>query len=506
MKNHALWASAVLLMGATLLRAADAVPTSFPAVPPSDVTKEMDYYQMLYQLDIQLPELPAIADDPNRPSRLAQVPGNPGKWQMPDGSSLNRSPWGLWTNYDDGAAGFFPGPDSARIGVYDELSLTVTASGEQITTAEAWNSRMRPQILQAVQQELYGMMPAADAVKVTFSKTDYVAPQNGGFGFGFGAPAGGSAQQAPQYPSKMYTLTGEIDCSSYPQVRNKPVISATLRLPENITKPVPVMIVIGWSFMSDTYWQMAAPHGWGVCMFDPNTIQPDNGAGLTSYLIGLLNKGQWRKPDDIGSIGAWAWGISRLVDFLQTMPEINAKAIGLSGHSRYGKATLFAAAMDPRIAIAFPSDAGSLGTKIARRHSGQDLETSATPSEYHWMAGNFMKFCGQLHPDFYMPRKVSEMTVDAHSLLALCAPRPVFINGGTDSKWSDPYGMFLTAKGASPVYELMGVKGLVMDDPKPQVDKAYIDGTIGFRFHEGGHTDTPEWPSFFEFAKRTLGL
>ncbi|MBO6238052.1 MAG: acetylxylan esterase, partial [Bacteroidales bacterium] len=94
--------------------------------------------------------------------------------------------------------------------------------------------------------------------------------------------------------------------------------------------------------------------------------------------------------------------------------------------------------------------------------------------------------------------------VDAHSIVALCAPRPVFFNGGTTSQWSDPYGIYLTAAAASPAYELLGRTGLVMKDDKPQVDKAYIEGDLGYRYHNGGHTDAPDWPAFFEFAKKYI--
>jgi hypothetical protein len=265
------------------------------------------------------------------------------------------------------------------------------------------------------------------------------------------------------------------------------------------------MIVFG-SFGNtvERYWETVAPHGWGVCSFSPNTVQPDNGAGLTSYLVGLINKGNWRKPGDWGAIGAWAWAIGRLIDHLETDPAVNSKAIGLTGHSRYGKATLYATAFEPRIAIAFPSDAGSLGTKMNRRHWGQDLENSGTPSEYHWMAGNFLQWCGELIPGQYLPRKVENCPVDAHSLLALCAPRPVFVNGGNQSQWSDPYGMYLTVLHATPAYELLGRKGLVMMDKKPEVDASYIEGTLGFRYHNGGHTDAPDWPAFFAFADRFI--
>lgn len=180
--------------------------------------------------------------------------------------------------------------------------------------------------------------------------------------------------------------------------------------------------------------------------------------------------------------------------------------IGLTGHSRYGKATLVTMAFEPRVAIGFPSDAGSLGTKINRRHWGQDLENSTGASEYHWMAGSFFKWAGELIVGQYLPRKIEKCPVDAHSLLALCAPRPVFINGGTNSTRCDPYGMYLTALYATPVYELLGKKGVIMTDPKPEIDKAYISGTIAYRYHKGGHTDAPDWPSFFEFAEKQLNL
>lgn len=176
-------------------------------------------------------------------------------------------------------------------------------------------------------------------------------------------------------------ITGDIDVSRYPEVRNKPVISAILRTPAAATGPVPVLVVFGGFGNSvDRYWEIASPHGWGVCSFDPNALQPDNGTGLTSYLIGLVNKGNWRKPGDWGSIVAWSWGISRLMDYFETDNDVNEKTIGLTGHSRYGKATLVTLAYEPHLAIGFPSDGGSLGTKMNRRHWGQDLENSAGES------------------------------------------------------------------------------------------------------------------------------
>ena len=212
------------------------------------------------------------------------------------------------------------------------------------------------------------------------------------------------------------------------------------------------------------------------------------------------------KTDRLGKPGRLELGVSKLIDYFETDKDVNAKIIGLNGVSRYGKATIVAMAYEPRIAIGFPGDAGSLGTKMNRRHWGQDLENSCDANEYHWMAGNFFKWAGELVSGQYLPRKIENCPVDAHSLLSLCAPRPVMMDGGTTSSWCDPYGVYLTGKNTTPVYELLGVKGLVMPDPKPVPDKAYIDGTIAYRVHQGGHTDVPDWPAFLEFAAKHFDI
>jgi hypothetical protein len=465
---------------------------TFPEFPPDDVTNLMDRDQMLSQLDIQLPKLPAKSDDPNAPANAFPAdPANPeGNWT--DSGRINtitRSPFGLWNNYSDRSEGLFPGPDSARVGDYTPIDLLRTKNGKRIATAEEWWKKRRPEIKEELEEALYGKMPDE---KILPAVTWDVKTLSGGKG-------------NRAYIQKQ--ITGTIDVSRYPQVRNKPLIIATLRTPANVTEPVPVIIFFGgFGNVTDMYWERCNSRGWGICVFDLTALQPDNGAGLTSYLIGLVNQGNWRKPDDWGTLRAWGWGVSRLIDYFETDKDVNAKMIGLNGVSRYGKATIVTMAFEPRLAIAFPGDAGSLGTKLNRRHWGQDLENSVPENEYHWMAGNFFKWAGELVPGQYLPRKIEDCPVDAHSLLALCAPRPVMMDGGTTSTWCDPFGVYLTGKFASPVYELLGVKGLVMPDPKPVIDKAYIDGTVAYRVHEGGHTDAPDWPAFLEFAARQLDI
>jgi hypothetical protein len=225
-------------------------------------------------------------------------------------------------------------------------------------------------------------------------------------------------------------------------------------------------------------------------------VQADNGEGLTQGIIGLCNKGQPRKLDDWGALRAWAWGASRALDYFETDKTVDAKQVSIDGHSRYGKAALVAMAYEPRLAIAYISSSGTGGAKIFRRNFGELLENVAGASEFHWMAGNFLKYAGPLTPN--------DLPVDAHELIALCAPRPVFVGGGAaggGDGWADARGTFVAELAAGPVYVLLGKKGLGTTE-FPPVGTALIDGDLGFRQHPGGHTPAPNWPTYIMFASR----
>jgi hypothetical protein len=244
--------------------------------------------------------------------------------------------------------------------------------------------------------------------------------------------------------------------------------------------------------------QQVLEQGWGFAILVPTSYQADNGAGLTQGIIGLCNKGEFRKQDDWGTLRAWAWGASRAIDYFETDKEVDAKQVGIEGLSRYGKATLVTMAYEPRLAIAFVGSSGNGGAKIMRRTFGEQVENLASSSEYHWFAGNFIKYAGPLTPN--------DLPVDAHELVALCAPRPVFISSGSpkvEGNWVDGKGMFMGGAYAAPVYNLLGKKGYgTMEFPAEQT--ALIDGEIAFRQHSGGHTTGPNWPTFIEWAKRYL--
>jgi hypothetical protein len=506
----------------------------FPEFPPSDASNlaVMDRDQMMFQLKLSgwdnrektdmyenwiLPKLKEVG------SNVEYVPkdleNTNGTWTWSKGTStvaniigasvtVERTAGGLWNNY---IQAWEPGGDYfTGEKFYKPLALH---NLEGVTPTTWWSSR-RPEIFREV-QKIWGKVPdAANDLKIDWEVSGPTLVTEATDWFG--------NTTVLTNPYKGYTIKGTIDISGYPEVREAPVISATLRTSVNAgTSKIPVIInyamgFFGMVFDDEELWNSVAPEGIGMISFDAGSLQADNGAGLTSYLIGLVNKGNWRKPTDWGSLVAWAWGTSRLIDFFETsdLPVDPAK-IGLTGHSRYGKATLVTMAYEPRVAIAFPSSSGSFGAAPSRRHLGQDLGNSQWDQEYHWMAGNFMTYIGvhESSTDGYMPRKVLDMPVDAESLIALCAPRPIFIGSGdvTGDSWVDPYGQYLSCVAASPVYELLGKKGIVMNStlpgygvPYPTVDTEYLGGDIAYRRHNGGHSAGPNYPAFIKFVKRNL--
>jgi len=297
-------------------------------------------------------------------------------------------------------------------------------------------------------------------------------------------------------------LVGHVDNSSYSLITVD--IQLTLSTPANATGPVPVIMEFGFTGFGGrgapvptgpTWQQQVLAKGWGYAVITPTSIQADNGAGLTQGIIGLVNKGQPRKLDDWGALRAWAWGAGRALDYFETDKSVDARRVGLEGHSRYGKATLVAMAYDQRFAIAFVSSSGEGGAKIHRRNWGELVENVAGTNEYHWMAGNFLKYAG--------PLRWNDLPVDSHELVALCAPRPMFISAGATKGdgWVDAKGMFLAAAGAGPVYRLLGKRDMGTTE-FPPIATPLIDGDVAFRQHSGGHTPGPNWPTFLTFAER----
>jgi hypothetical protein len=379
-------------------------------------------------------------------------------------------------NYDESQANPFPS-------LPDPLMLK---NGKKVTSAKMWWGQRRAEIVEDFDREIYGRQPA-NLPKVTW---EVVSTTN---------------ETYEGIPVVTKKLVGHVDNSSYPQITVD--IQLTLSTPANAKGAVPVIMEFGFIRPSwfpiqnpppagPTWQQQVVEKGWGYASIIPVSIQADNGAGLTQGIIGLMNKGQSRKPDDWGALRAWGWGASRALDYFETDKAVDAKRVGLEGHSRYGKATGVAMAYDSRFAIAYISSCGEGGSKINRRTYGELIENVAGSGEYHWMAGNFIKYAGPLNG--------GDLPVDGHSLLALCAPRPVFLSSGDKGdQWVDAKGIFLAGVHAGPVYKLLGKKDLGTTE-FPPLETTLLDGDISFRQHSGGHTPGPNWPTFLTFAGRYL--
>jgi len=251
--------------------------------------------------------------------------------------------------------------------------------------------------------------------------------------------------------------------------------------------------------------------GWGYCMINPGSIQADNGAGLTRGIIGLVNKGQPRKPEDWGSLRAWAWGAARGLDYLETDPAVDAKHVGIEGVSRYGKAALVTLAFEERFALALVGSSGKGGATLHRRNYGEAVENLTASGEYHWMAGNFLKYGAAESKNG--AGNAGQLPVDSHSLIAMCAPRLTFISYGIpeqgDAHWLDQKGSYMATIAAGSVFRLLGATDLgVSNDYKkevmPPVNKGLLDGDLAWRQHDGGHTDGPNMKYFIEWASKKI--
>ncbi len=503
-----------VVLGAALLAAATltapAAPPGGPELaPPVSFTAEEDHSNMMGQLGIQ-----------------AVRPGASGDENDPDHA-----------NYDELLANPYPTlPDPLRLD-----------DGSQVTSADTWWRQRRPEIVSALENDVYGHIPK-DVPKVTW----HVA------GRGRGSLGG--------YPIVYTRLNGHVDNSAYPAINVD--IPVTLVLPAAAKGRVPVLIMFwfgptpvpptepsdaelgringalrsalaradpalnavfrdhpGTALIARSPFSSLRRNadgdppsiveliaaGWGFAVLDPTLVQADNGAGLTRGIIGLANKGQPRTPDQWGALRAWGWAASRTLDYLDTDPAVDSRHVGIEGVSRYGKAALVTLAFDQRFAMGLIGSSGRGGAALLRRNFGETLANLTGSGEYHWMAGNFLKYAAA--KAVFGPRNPGDLPVDAHDLIALCAPRLVFISYGLpamgDAKWVDQRGGFMAAVAATPVYRLLGAAGLevagsYLTAPMPPVNRGLLDGQLAWRQDDGGHTDAPNMKYFIGWADRFM--
>jgi len=425
--------------------------------------------------------------------------------------------------------------------------ILITKKNQPVTTADMWWKQRRPELVEDLERDVYGRLPKKiPNVKWTVKVTD--------------------REFIGRTPAIVKMLVGHVDNSEYPLINVD--INMMLVVPTNVKGPVPVLMMFGGrpSFPApaqpspdqmeklntafkemmiknnpelksifDQYpayapiTRLAGPNffapppagdpspteqllaaGWGYVTIDPNSIQADNGAGLTRGIIGLVNKGQPRKPDDWGSLRAWSWGAARALDYLETDNLVDAKKVGIEGVSRYGKAALVTLAFEQRFAVGLIGSSGKGGATLLRRVFGEAVE-SLTGGAHYWMAGNFLKYAAS---EAQSGKKTGcDLPVDAHELIALCAPRPTFISYGIpekgDANWLDHQGSYMASIAAGTVFKLLGVKdlGVSNDDQTekmPAVNISMLDGVLAWRQHDGGHTDAPNFKYFIPWASKIL--
>src|SRR6185437_10216650 len=420
--------------------------------------------------------------------------------------------------------------------------------GGKVTSASAWWRQRRPQIVAALEDEVYGHIPEG-VPKVTWQVTAM------------------GKESLQGHPIAYKRLLGHVDNSAYPAISVD--IPVTLVLPVAAKGRVPVLIMFwfgptpvpptepndrelgeingalrsalerddpslraafrgapGAALISRSQFSALRRNadgdppsiveliaaGWGFAVLDPTIVQADNGAGLTRGIIGLTNRGQPRTPGQWGALRAWAWAASRTLDYLETDPEVDAKHVGIEGVSRYGKAALVTEAFDQRFAMGLIGSSGKGGATLLRRNFGEAVE-SLTGGEYYWMAGNFMKY-GASEASFGSMRP-GDLPVDSNELIALTAPRLTFISYGIpakgDAKWLDHEGSWMATVDASRVWQLLGAKGLegVEGDYRtakmPPVNQGLLGGRLAWRQDDGGHTDAPNMKWFLEWADKFIG-
>ncbi len=466
--NRFLLGMALLL---TLTSAALAADNPVDVTKPLTFTAQEDHQEMLKQLGVSKLR-PGPSGNPNAPNAA---------------------------NYDESKANPFP----------DWPDVLTLDNGQAVVTPEQWRDERRPQIVEQFEREVYGRIPD----QVPSVQWSIQESRQG---------------MAGDIPVTEQHIVGTVDNAACPEIEVK--ISMSLTLPKQTEGPVPVLMMFGPTpFDPIPEWMQrfrrsqpagtSGPRGpsrtdeliaagWGAVMINPSSIQADNGAGLTRGIIGLTNHGQPRKPDDWGSLRAWGWGASRGLDYLQTNEKVAAKRVGIEGVSRYGKAALVTMSFDTRFAMVLVGSSGAGGATPHRRHFGEAVENLAGSGEYHWMAGNFLKYAAE--ESSFGSKNAGDLPVDSHQLIALCAPRLTFISYGIpekgDANWLDQRGSYMATVAANPVFELLGAKGLGTSDGQapeamPPVNTGLLEGHLAWRQHDGGHTDTPNFKHFIHWAE-----
>jgi hypothetical protein len=395
--------------------------------------------------------------------------------------------------------------DEAKVPAYTLPDPLVMANGQRVANAGMWTERRRPELLRLFEKNVYGRSPGRPsgmAFEVN-SMDDHAL--------------GGTAVR------KEVTVY-------FSNKKDGPKMQILMYLPKAAHNPVPMFLGLNFSgnqavardpgitmsraWMPDwpgvvghratettrginaSGWQVEKllSRGYGLATIYYGDIEPDFVGGIRDGVRPLFFRAGQSEPaaDEWGAVGAWAWGLRRALDYLETCKDVDARRVALIGHSRLGKAALWAGAQDQRAALVVAVQSGEGGAKLNRRDFGETVKAINTRFP-HWFCGNFKKFNDN----------VSALPVDQHELIALVAPRPVYISAAAGDLWSDPKGMFLAAKAAEPVYRLFGTDGLGASE-MPGIGQPVMT-TIGYHLRAGGHEVTEyDWEQFQNFADKYM--
>ena len=385
--------------------------------------------------------------------------------------------------------------DEAKVGTYTLPDPLVCKDGSRVKNAGTWFAKRRPEILEAYRAEIFGRSPDA-GTNVTFNVWETSAYALGGAAvrkqieINFSSTADGPFAHLLLYtpagktsvPTFLclqfngnYTVIDDPAIAIFPGWNGKPGV---LAMPKN---PVRGEFARNWKIPE------TLARGYGIAIIDYREIEPDSSGGA-GFKYGVHKNFPPTGADGWGAIGAWAWGASRALDYLATDKDVDAQRVILFGHSRLGKTVLWAGAQDTRFAAVIANCSGEMGASLSRRDYGETVDDVAKHFPY-WMCGNFQKYAGHWN----------NLPVDSHFLLSLIAPRPLFLNTGSEDRWGDPHGEFLAARAATPVYALLGKTG-ISETNFPSLDHA-LQHDISFNCHTGKHDVLPsDWDNFLDFA------
>ncbi len=391
--------------------------------------------------------------------------------------------------------------EEEKVPSYTLPDLLVTQSGRKIKKLKQWEKIRRPEILNLFKQEVFGKIPGKLEISDVIVHENGMEALNGlalrkqvdlVFRRNNRELSIGVLIYLPKTTEKVPVFLG------YNFLGNHTVINDPhIRLSESWVPDRPSLGIIHNQIteqsrgVMDERWpvEKIISAGFGLVTVYCGDVDPDKNDFLDGIHPFFYNEGQVNpRSDEWGTIAAWAWGLSRVMDYLEKDDQVNANQVIVVGHSRLGKTALWTAASDPRFAACISNNSGCMGAALSRRRFGETV--AAINSNFpHWFCGNFKKYGGS----------EDELPVDQHMLLALIAPRPLYVASATEDLWADPKGEFLSAKLASPAYLLYGLKGLTADEmPEPDTP---VQGVVSYHIRTGKHNITTyDWDQYIRFA------